>query len=165
MGRRSCPEEEDFWDLYELIPEKSDPESVSQARDRQAAIRKKNPDGRHCFDSMTSPFACIGCPKNPAKGRSAGKVKKENKLLADNLGLIQQLIQDAAYAARGLISRREMTPEEAAAYHLIWEIREAQRENRDAKRMQNFMEAMAQAFTAGTGAKMIGKGGPKKRRR
>lgn len=36
-------------------------------RTKQDLIRAANPSGRHCYDLMISPKACVGCPKNPLR--------------------------------------------------------------------------------------------------
>ena len=58
-----CPQEDDFVKLHDVLGD----------REKQDEIRSKNKDGKHCFDLMASPNACIGCPKNPIEAKDKKK--------------------------------------------------------------------------------------------
>lgn len=63
---RGCPDEPDFDKLFPVLGD----------REAQDAIREANQDVVHCDLLLTSPNACLGCPKNPRRNDKGGEVKE-----------------------------------------------------------------------------------------
>lgn len=71
-------------------------------REKQDAIRKKNPDVKHCSLLLMSPTACDGCQNNPFKGKTKSEVA-DNALVFKYRLLIDRIVILYDYIDMGLI--------------------------------------------------------------
>lgn len=110
--RRDCPEEENFFEMYEVLGD----------RDKQEAIRQAHPEKLHCLDLEVSANACDGCPKNPVRKKAPDDVRKEREVLEENIPCLEHVIALSDYIRMGLVhDLRELSPDEALALRLTWQ--------------------------------------------
>jgi hypothetical protein len=109
-----CPEEDDFFELYEVLGN----------RTKQEEIRQKNTEGLHCVMLQQSPTACDGCPNNPY---NKNVKRKNNELVEEWQGSISRGLELMDLSELGLIDQvSDLTPEEVIILRSMLHFRKAE---------------------------------------